>query len=81
MPSITRVSACCDGATVDVQVIHYSGSLQVAVIGSNGRIVASSFTEVSEETSLAIDVSSFPADTYTIIIVLDNAMYSGMFDV
>lgn len=77
-PSITRVSADYDDGKLAIDLLHYTGKVQVYVYNADGFVVGNTVSVISGSGSVIMDLD-LPEGNYTICIVLDNTTYSGEF--
>lgn len=75
-PSITRVSADYDDGKLAIDLLHYTGKVQVYVYNADGFVVGNTVSVISGSGSVIMDLDLLEGN-YTICIVLDNATYSG----
>ena len=81
MPSITRVSADYDDGHITVDVKGYTGGVQVIVCDSQGNVVSSTMSSITNSGVVSLDLGALAEGGYSLNIILDNATYYGQFDV
>lgn len=81
MPSITRVSADYENGLITVGVKGYTGGIQVLVSDSQGNIVSSTMSSITNSGVVSLDLGALAEGNYTLNIVLDSATYYGQFDI
>ncbi|WP_223925511.1 DUF3244 domain-containing protein [Prevotella lacticifex] len=79
MPSITRVSADYENGLITVDVKGYTGGIQVLVSDSQGNIVSSTMSSITNSGVVSLDLGALAEGDYTLYIVLGNTTYSGEF--
>ena len=81
MPSITRVSADYENGLITVDVKGYTGRVLVFVSDSQGNIVSSTMSSITNSGVVSLDLGALAEGGYSLNIILDNATYYGQFDV
>ncbi len=76
MPFATQVFADYDDGKLAIDLLHYTGKVQVYVYNADGFVVGNTVSVISGSGSVIMDLD-LPEGNYTICIVLDNATYSG----
>ncbi len=76
MPSATQISADYDDGKLAIDLLHYTGKVQVYVYNADGFVVGNTVSVISGSGSVIMDLDLLEGN-YTICIVLDNATYSG----
>lgn len=79
MPSITRVSADYENGLITVDVKGYTGGVQVFVSDSQGNVVSSTMSSITNSGVVSLDLGALAEGDYTLNIVLGNTTYSGEF--
>lgn len=79
MPSITRVMADYQNGVVTLNVIGYTGTVQVYVSDPQGNVVGYTQTAVSGNGTVTLHIDPVTSGYYFLNIVLDNATYYGQF--
>ena len=79
MPSITCVSADYENGLITVDVKGYNGGIQVLVSDSQGNIVSSTMSSITNSGVVSLDLGALAEGDYTLYIVLGNTTYSGEF--
>ena len=80
-PSITRVSADYENGLITIDVKGYSGGVQVFVSDSQGNVVSSTMSSITNSGVVSLDLGAIAEGDYSLNIILDNATYYGQFDV
>lgn len=80
-PSLTRVSADYEDGLITVGVKGYTGSIQVLVSDSQGNIVSSTISSITNSGVVSLNLGALAEGGYSLNIILDNATYYGQFDV
>ena len=80
MPSITRVSADYENGLITVDVKGYTGGVQVFVSDSQGNVVSSTMSSITNSGVVSLDLGTLAEGGYSLNIILDNATYYGQFD-
>ena len=80
-PSITRVSADYENGLITIDVKGYTGGVQVFVSDSQGNIVSSTMSSITNSGVVSLDLGALAEGGYSLNIILDNATYYGQFDV
>lgn len=78
-PSITRVSADYENGLITVDVKGYTGGVQVFVSDSQGNVVSSTMSSITNSGVVSLDLGALAEGDYTLNIVLGNTTYSGEF--
>lgn len=81
MPSATRISADYDNGVITLNVTGYSGDIQVFVSDSQGNIVGFTVSSITGSGVVIMDLGTLAEGNYAINIALDNATYSGNFEI
>ena len=79
MPSITRISADYENGLITVDVKGYTGGVQVFVSDSQGNVVSSTMSSITNSGVVSLDLGALAEGDYTLNIVLGNTTYSGEF--
>ena len=79
-PSITRVSADYENGLITIDVKGYTGGVQVFVSDSQGNIVSSTMSSITNSGVVSLDLGAIAEGDYSLNIILDNATYYGQFD-
>lgn len=79
IPSITCVSADYENGLITVDVKGYTGGIQVLVSDSQGNIVSSTMSSITNSGVVSLDLGALAEGDYTLYIVLGNTTYSGEF--
>ena len=80
-PSITRVSADYENGLITIDVKGYTGGVQVFVSDSQGNVVSSTMSSITNSGVVSLDLGAIAEGDYSLNIILDNATYYGQFDV
>ena len=68
-PSLTRIG-----------VNGYTGGIQVLVSDSQGNVVSSTMSSITNSGVVSLDLGTLAEGGYSLNIILDNATYYGQFD-
>ena len=79
-PSLTRVSADYENGIITIGVNGYAGGIQVLVSDSQGNIVGSTMSSITNSGVVSLDLGTLAEGGYSLNIILDNATYYGQFD-
>ena len=80
-PSLTRVSADYENGIITIGVNGYTGGIQVLVSDSQGNVVSSTMSSITNSGVVSLDLGALAEGGYSLNIILDNATYYGQFDV
>ena len=72
MPSITRVSADYDDGHITVDVKGYTGGVQVIVCDSQGNVVSSTMSSITNSGVVSFDLGALAEGGYSLNIILDT---------
>lgn len=79
-PAVTRVSADFEDGAILLIINGYSGSVQANVCDSQGNVIGSISSSVSNNGTLTIPVFVQSNEDYTLDIFLGNTEYYGLFN-
>ena len=87
-PSLTRVSADYENGIITIGVNGYTGigvngytgGIQVLVSDSQGNVVSSTMSSITNSGVVSLDLGTLAEGGYSLNIILDNATYYGQFD-
>jgi hypothetical protein len=78
-PAVTRVSADFEDGAIFLMIGGYTGSVQANVCDSQGNVIGSISSSVSNNGTLTIPVFVQSNEDYTLDILLSNTEYYGFF--
>lgn len=80
MPSIMRVSADYENGFIFISIRGYTGNVQANVYDSQGNVVGSISSSITNNGTLTIPVIVQSNEDYTLDILLGNTEYYGLFN-
>ena len=74
----TRVSAFIDHSFLTIEIENYSGMAWVEVTGQGGSVQQS--FQIDNSGACMFDISTLPAGSYALCIMLEDGMYDGFLE-
>lgn len=81
MPSRMKVSADYEDGVVSVNVVAFTGNVEVCIYDSEGNILGYESAPFTGNGSLTIDINALEGTNCTITVALNGTVYYGQFEV